>query len=242
MSENQIKKIERDENGLVKGIDYVFDEHGYVDWRRTLPKKFFYVKDENYQHEDIDKVPDSKLLINLDGIKWLAKIRGCEYIKYPVVESSTDFCTAVCEIKWIPNFETEDRSVIHSSIGYSTLDNTDDFMSPYLGPDAENKAFIRAVRTFLRINVCGKEEIGGINTHKKAKVKKEAKNEYGSSNVTELILDCMNKLNIDFTTVLNQLKKDGETFEKDPQNINELHSMKPTLSMKLLSRMKKKLK
>jgi hypothetical protein len=238
----EIKKIERDENGLVKGVDYVFDEHGMIDWRKTLPKKFFYFKDDQYQGEDIDNVPDNALLVYLDGFKWLAKIRGYKSIRYPVVQSNTDFATCVCEIDWIGNYETEGRDVVHSSVGYSTLDNTSDFMGLYLGPDAENKAFIRAVRTFLRVNVCGGEEIAPENNFKRVKIRKEAKNEYGSSDVVNILEDCMNKLNLDFATVLKTVKDDGEKFDEDPKNLKELHSKKPTLTMKLIGRMKKKLK
>ena len=238
----ELRKLERDENGLVKGIEYVFDEHGMIDWRKTLPKKFFYFKDDQYQGEDIDNVPDSALLIYLDGFKWLAKIRGVKSVKYPVVQSGTDFCTTVCEIEWIGNYETEGREVVHSSVGYSTLDNTTDFMGLYLGPDSENKAFIRCVRTFLRVNVCGKEEIAPENNHKRVKIRKEAKNEFGRSDVVGILEDCMEKLNLDFSTILETLKKEGEKFDEDPSNIQDLHNKKPTLTMKLIGRMKKKLK
>lgn len=238
----EIKKLERDENGLLKGIEYVFDEHGMIDWREILPKKFLYFKDEQYLGEEINNVPDNALLVYLDGIKWLAKVRGYNSIRYPIVNSGTDFVTCVCEIEWIGNYETEGRSIVHSSVGYSTLDNTSDFMGLYLGPDAENKAFIRAVTTFLRVNVCGKEEIAPENSHKKIAIRKSAKDEYGSSDVVNILEDCMSRLDIDFSTVLKTLKDDGESFENDPKSLRELHSMKPTLTMKLIGRMKKKLK
>ena len=242
MKELEIRKIERDENGLIKGIEYVLDEYGKIDLRKTLPKKFFYVKDPDLQGEDIDNLPDNKLLIYLAGFKWLAKVRGYNSIKYPTIKAGVDFCSMSCEISWIGNFETEGRELVHTSTADATLDNTDDFMGTYLTTCAENRSFSRAVRTFLEINVCGKDEIAPENSSNKLKAKKQAKKEYGSSNIVQMIEDCMSKLGYGFSFVLNQLKEEGEVFETEPQNLNELHSQKPTLSVKLLARLKKKMK
>jgi len=242
MKELEIKKVERDENGLVKGIEYVLDEYGKIDWRKTLPKKFFYVKDPDLQGEDIDNLPDNKLLIYLAGFKWLAKIRGYDSIKYPIINTGEDFSSMSCEISWIGNFETEGRPIVHTSTADANLDNTDDFMGQYLATCAENRAFSRAVRTFLEINVCGKDEIAPENSSNKLKAKKHVKKEYGSSNIVQMIEDCMSKLGYSFSFVLNILKEEGEVFEKEPENLNELHSQKPTLSVKLLARLKKKMK
>ena len=38
-----INKIERDENGLVKNLEYKFTEDGAIDWRAMVPLKYLYV-------------------------------------------------------------------------------------------------------------------------------------------------------------------------------------------------------
>lgn len=164
-----MKKITRDENGLIEGIKYHFDENGLIDWRKMIPREFLVIQQDRLQKvqenlgkpiENIDilDVEDKDLLILLGGIKYLAKLRGFTSVKYNtnVTENNT---TAVCEITWKPNYETENEAVVFSSVGDANLANTNGFASIYLGPIAENRAFTRCVRNFLNINIVGKEEI-----------------------------------------------------------------------------------
>ena len=47
-----------------------------------------------------------------------------------------------------------------SAIGDASPNNTESFARFYLGPIAENRAFVRCVRNFLKINVVAQEELG----------------------------------------------------------------------------------
>ena len=36
MSKTKIKKVERDQNGLIKNLDYLTTEEGLIDWRKMV--------------------------------------------------------------------------------------------------------------------------------------------------------------------------------------------------------------
>lgn len=110
---------------------------------------------------DVSKLEDKDLLILQGGIKQLAQIRGYTEVSYEVVSPSPEYVVAICKIKWIPNFETEGKEVVFSAIGDASPLNTNSFAKLFLGPIAENRAFVRCVRNFLKINIVTQEEIGG---------------------------------------------------------------------------------
>ena len=97
MSEFKLKKLEIDENGLIKNLKYHFTEEGLVDWKSMIPVKYLYINNDiknrariekkynkNYNQIDIinDKVEDSDLVQLLAGVKFLLKIRRYLDIKY----------------------------------------------------------------------------------------------------------------------------------------------------------------
>jgi hypothetical protein len=112
---------------------------------------------------DVTKLKDYQLIILLGGIKELAQIRGYTDVKYEIVSPHHEYVAATCSITWIPNYETEGREVTFSAIGDASPRNTNSFASNFLGPIAENRAFVRCVRNFLKINIVGKEELGGAD-------------------------------------------------------------------------------
>ena len=52
------------------------------------------------------------------------------------------------------------QEVSFSALADAHLDNTKDFAKNFLMAIAENRAFIRAVRSFLKINIVGNDEMG----------------------------------------------------------------------------------
>jgi hypothetical protein len=142
-------------------------------------------------------VQDSDLLILLHGIKELAQLRGFTDVTYQT-NIFSDFVVAVCTIKWIPNFETENQVVTFSAIGDATPANTSGVGRIYLGPIAENRAFLRCVKSFLRINLLGKEEIGG----------KDLSDDDKKDSGTSLLLEVMAKHNVTFEQIKNRLVAD----------------------------------
>ena len=155
--------IERGTDGLVTKpkVEYHFNEDGSVDWRKMINSKWLYVNpSSSTQETDVTKLRDRDLCILLNGTKELAQLRGYSSVDYEVSCPSSEFVVAKCVIKWIPNFETENKEISFSAIGDSSLYNTaPTFGVYYLGPTAENRAFVRCVRNFLKINIVSKEEI-----------------------------------------------------------------------------------
>jgi hypothetical protein len=154
--------LKRDKHGLITSpkIDYVFNEDGLIDWRKMVKQEHLVSNRQRTKETDVSQLEDKDLLILLSGIKELAQVRGYSSVEYKAEAPSRDYVVAVCKIDWVPNFETEGREVSFSAIGDASPANTSSFAQDYLGPIAENRAFVRCVRNFLRINVVGQDEVG----------------------------------------------------------------------------------
>jgi hypothetical protein len=168
--EASVTSIERDENGLISQpkVEYVYDDRGFVDWRKMVKPEYLVSNRQRTQESDITKLEDKDLLILLGGIKELAQIRGYDAVEYDVKTPSADYVVATCRIKWIPNFETEGRGILFSAIADASPGNTHSFASDYLAAIAENRSFVRCVRNFLRINIVGQDELGAGGGSKQA--------------------------------------------------------------------------
>lgn len=161
------KKFERNEFGLIAdcSVNYTFNEDGTINWRKMINPKFLVPNKQVFERAGkpvpkvIDGLEDRELLILLAGIKELAQIRGYHSVNHLVTSPTNDYVVSVCSISWIPNYETEGRSVTFSAIGDASTFNTTTFGKNYLGPIAENRAFVRSVRNFLKINIVSQEEI-----------------------------------------------------------------------------------
>jgi hypothetical protein len=117
-------------------------------------------KDVNLKEIDISTLADNQLLILLAGIKELAQIRGYTDVNYEVIQAQPDYVAVKCTINWIASYETSEKEVSFSALADAHLDNTKDFAKNFLMAIAENRAFIRAVRSFLKINIVGNDEMG----------------------------------------------------------------------------------
>jgi len=172
-----VNKFKRDVNGLLECIDYTFNQDYTINWRAMINKEYLVPnrdafknqKDVNLKEIDISSLADNQLLILLAGIKELAQIRGYTNVSYDVIQAQPDYVAVKCTIDWTPNFETNMQTVSFSALADAHLDNTKDFAKNFLMAIAENRAFIRAVRSFLKINIVGNDEMGKT-THVDAEV------------------------------------------------------------------------
>lgn len=163
-----VNKFKRDVNGLLECIDYTFNQDNTINWRAMINKEhlvpnrdaFKNQKDINLKEIDVSTLPDNQLLILLAGIKELAQIRGYTNVSYDVIQAQPDYVAVKCTITWIPNYETNMQEVSFSALADAHLDNTKDFAKNFLMAIAENRAFIRTVRSFLKINIVGNDEMG----------------------------------------------------------------------------------
>jgi hypothetical protein len=164
---SEISRFRRDSYGLIENVEYHFNPDGSINWREMIPKEYLvpnrdFFKGKNIDLKDIDisKLPDNQLLILLGGIKDLAQIRGFDNVEYQVISAGSEYVAVKCTIDWTPNFETSFNKISFSALADAHLDNTKDFAKNFLMAIAENRAFIRCVRNFLKINIVGNEEIG----------------------------------------------------------------------------------
>lgn len=165
---DQLSKFTRDEYGLLESVDFVFNEDNTINWRSMINKDYLVAnrdsfkgkKDINIKDMDVSSLPDNQLLILLAGIKELAQIRGYTNVNYDVIHAQPDYVSVKCTIDWMSNYETFGEKVSFSALADAHLDNTKDFAKNFLMAIAENRAFIRAVRSFLKINIVGNDEMG----------------------------------------------------------------------------------
>jgi hypothetical protein len=220
--------FKRNEFGLLENIKYSFCEDGLVDWRSMIKKEYLVpnrdvVKDKNV---DVTELPDNQLLILLGGLKELAQIRGFEKVEYEVINASSDYVAVKCNIIWIPNFETSNKSVSFSSLADAHLDNTKDFAKNFLMAIAENRAFIRCVRNFLRINIVGNDEIGKSTSASIDAVENNSET-CASPQPVALLKETMTKYGISFS----QIKERAIQKNIDNASTWEKEEDIPTLTM-----------
>lgn len=163
--QNQIKLSKRDANGLIEGLEYqFFEDTNLINWRAMIPSNWIVPNRQRTQETDITKLEDKDLILLLGGIKWAARTRGYESIRYPIIQASLDYCMVSCEIKFIPNIE-QPNGIVVSGVGDAHAGSTTgNFARNFLGPIAENRAFVRCVRNALNINIVANDELGGTTS------------------------------------------------------------------------------
>lgn len=224
--------VKRDESGLIiePKVDYVFNEDGTVNWRKMVKEEFLVPNKQRTQETDVSKLEDYQLIILLGGIKELAQIRGYTNVHYEVTSPSPEYVVTTCSIDWIPNYETEDRAVTFSAIGDASPQNTQSFAKFFLGPIAENRAFVRCVRNFLKINIVAQEELGNTKIFE----------EESQSNQTDpklLLESVMKEKNITFEQVKTKLASEGLSEAASYKTVEDVP--KPKV-FELIERIKKK--
>jgi hypothetical protein len=215
---DQVNKFKRDSNGLLECVDYNFNQDNTINWRSMINKEhlvpnrdaFKNQKDVNLKEVDVLSLADNQLLILLAGIKELAQIRGYSHVSYDVIQAQPDYVAVKCTINWTPNYETSMTPVSFSALADAHLDNTKDFAKNFLMAIAENRAFIRAVRSFLKINIVGNDEMGKT-TH----IDSEVEPNTAITQPVALLEKTMNEHNISFEQIKERaLQKNMEGAEK----------------------------
>lgn len=176
-AKNSIRRIKRNEDGLIEGVEYVFDENGVVDWRKMIPLEYLYINPQNIKDAKrraefekkynkpadavtVEEANDTDLVISLAGIKFLAGLRGYRTVSFNPHSCSENYAAVKCSIEWRANFETEGEDfVCFESTASATPNNTNGFGQKFLLEMAENRAFGRAVRNFLRIYIVSQAEV-----------------------------------------------------------------------------------
>ena len=169
-------KYSRDEGGLLKSVNYKFNEDGSVNWRAMVDSKYLFPNKSWFEARNkptprsVDGLQDNQLLIKLAGIKELAKLRGYSSVRYNVIKCEKDHVAIKCEINWVPNFENPSQesdylpaSTQFEDVANATTENTSSFATKFLETIAANRAFVRCVRNFLNVHIVGDDEIDKSN-------------------------------------------------------------------------------
>jgi len=232
------KIFTRNKFGLLSGPSapvYIFNEDGTVNWRKMINPKWLVPNKQKTKETDISKLEDKDLLILLGGIKELAQIRGFSRVNHVVTSPSSDCVVSVCSIKFIGNYETEDMTVEFSAIGDATVFNTTSFGKNFLGPIAENRAFVRCVRNFLKINIVGYEEVSSQSEDPQTSTI-EAEKVVAPDSPVAMLQQEMDKRGVKLEHVVARLKE--ENFQ-DADKIKCLSDIPGAKLFELIARLKK---
>lgn len=244
------KTFKRNEFGLLEEVNYIFNEDGTVNWRAMIPRQFLYINksakdriEKRYSKkiEDIDvisdNVDDSFLVIKLAGLKFLAFLRGFSSVSYQPVCANPNYASTACDVAWIENYETNNQCVYFGGLGSAMIENTNKMTSSYLIEMSENRAFCRAVRSFLRINIVSQEEL-------KPDGSPQIEEEESVSKVDpySLLQQNLDKRGITFKMVKGTLLKKATTDEEKAlvNSYNSIQDIKTNIIFDILGKLQKK--
>ena len=218
------KTIKRNEHGLLEGIKYSYQDDGLIDWRKMVKNEHIVPNRDNTSETDVTKLKDKDLIILLAGLKDVAQMRGIKSVKYDIVTASPEYVCMKCGITWSGNYETEGEDVYFEGTADAGLNNTEGFGQIYLAAIAENRAFCRAVRNFLKINIVAKEEIAPNKV---------------SMSPDSFLLTILKENNITFEQVRNKLIEENNTDAKKWSSVKDIPRL---TAFEIIDRIQKKAK
>jgi hypothetical protein len=120
-------------------------DYGKIDSEKISKKK---------EKEVLESIDDKFKIILLQFFKDILHKEGFESIDYePLGPSNESYTGLCCKIKWA-------NGKVTSGIGDAHYCNTNSFAKYYLGPIAENRSFVRAVKAYFNIFMLAADEIG----------------------------------------------------------------------------------
>jgi hypothetical protein len=228
------QQFKRNEYGLIcsPNVQYVYHDDGRVNWRKMIKPEFLVPHKDHFAKkglpcpETTDGLTDDEMIILLGGLKDLADIRGYSSINFSLAAPTPEYVASICKITWIPNYETEGREITRAAQADAHPNNTKGFSSKYLAAIAENRAFCRAVRNFLKIQIVSADEIG------------EESGPSADDPATRLLREAMEKHGISFELVKQKLIADGKAEGAD--KFTSINDIPRVFQLELVERIKRK--
>jgi hypothetical protein len=118
--------------------------------------------------------------------------------------------------------------VSFQALADASPDNTQSFARNYLAAISENRAFVRCVRNFLKINIVGQEEIGAKQVE-----------EIGADNPVSpaaVLSNIMKERNVSFDSIKKKLIL--ENFDK-AEDFNSINDIPKPKVFELIERLRK---
>ena len=173
-TKKQASRLVRDADGLIEGVEYKFDDDGFINWRAMVSKDMVYPNREWFLKNDkpvpdesdpnwFKGLDDNQLLIRLGGLKKLLRLRGFTSVGGYAENIREGYCHSAVTINFMPNFETNGEAIEYTEVANATEENTDGFGAKFLEAFAYNRAFARCIRNFLNINIVSSEELDRSN-------------------------------------------------------------------------------
>ena len=200
---------------------------------------------DNTSETDVTKLKDKDLIILLAGLKDVAQMRGIKSVKYDIVTASPEYVCMKCGITWVGNYETEGEDVYFEGTADAGLNNTEGFGQIYLAAIAENRAFCRAVRNFLKINIVAKEEIAPNKGKQASTTKVTTPSAMFSSQSSvsmspdSFLLTILKENNITFEQVRSKLIEENNTDAKKWSSVKDIPRL---TAFEIIDRIQKKAK
>lgn len=239
-AQEEIKPLifnKRDYQGLLINGKIVTDEYGFIDYKKLLPKKYLAINKEKTQETDIEKVAEEHQIILLAGLRYLANLRGFTSVDYETLSCSKDFVAVKCTIEWIANVENP-APVKFSAIGDACRENTSESVaSLFLSPIAENRAFARAVRQFLRISNVAENELKN-NTGESVPASASVEIVETACDPSQVLKELMNQVGLTLEKVKSVLTQEGNNEAALWLDVKDIP--KPII-FELITRIKKKM-
>lgn len=211
----------RNDHGLLNNLIYKYNDDGTINWKSMVkpeflvPNKDKFPASTDFASIDVTQLEDSQLLILLGGIKDIAYIRGFSNVTYDVITARQDYVAVKCNISWLPNYETSMLPVNFSALADAHFENTSGFGNKFLMAIAENRAFVRSVRNFLRINIVGQDEID-------PKKKNEIIEESQPTNPANVLNKVMLEVGLNFETIKAKLISENDTEAPDWNSVSDI--------------------
>lgn len=166
-------KYSRDTNGLLTCYAHHFNGDGSVNWRAMLLPEHLYVNPDfekelkmqfgvtSRRQIDVTKIEDKKLLVLLDGWRYLLRLRGYRSIDIKMDSVTPEKAAATCTIELIGNYETQNQPITSSDSASASLYSVSGSFQLHLEAMAANRALIRCARAMLGVKIYGKDEFDG---------------------------------------------------------------------------------
>lgn len=150
------------------------------DWKSLIPKQYIEISSQWLSENGIDpakfeegnkeelkeRCGEENLIIRLAGFKHLAHLRGIKSVGYKLKTLDKERVSSICTIKFAKCELTDKEGRVSlfpeqefSGVANANIENTSYPFSNFLESMAENRSFIRAVKTAFNINILGAEEL-----------------------------------------------------------------------------------